>query len=491
MSATLRRLVARPALLFMAAAAVSVLAYVGLSAAGGYLGFPLDDAWIHQTYARNLATRGEFAFIPGQPSAGSTSPLWTGLLAIGYLLRVHFLVWTYGLGAILLACNAWLAYRLVLRFWPGASAAAVAAGLLVTLEWHLVWSAASGMETLLFSAAVLAVFVLDWPSQAGLAGLAAGLAVLTRPDGLSLVPFLAARAWLSGQRSWRAVIQAGLGFGVLFVPYLLFNDLLSGGPWPNTFYAKQAEYAVLRDAPLWSRLASVGALPFVGVLVLLLPALLIAVWRAGRNWNWDVLIALSWVMALVSAYAWRLPATYQHGRYVIPVIPVLLAVGAGGLAEAAKPTSGQLLLRVVSRAWLAAVTVIAVAFWVQGALRYRLDVQIIQTEMVATARWVATQTAPDSLIAAHDIGAMGYFGGRRVLDMAGLVSPQVIPFIRDEDRLRAWLDEEGANYLVTFPGWYPGLTTSREAQRAFVTGAPFSPADGGENMTVYTWRTKP
>jgi hypothetical protein len=491
MNTMLRRLAARPALLFMAIAAVSVLAYLGLSAAGGYLGFPLDDAWIHQTYARNLATRGEFAFIPGQPSAGSTSPLWSALLAIGYLFHVQFLVWTYALGAVLLACNAWLGYRLALRFWPGASAAAVAAGLLVTVEWHLVWSAGSGMETLLFSGAALAVFVLDWPSKAGLAGLAAGLAVLTRPDGLSLVPFLAARAWLSSQRSWPAVIQAGLGFGVLFVPYLLFNDLLSGGPWPNTFYAKQAEYALLRGTPLWSRLATVGALPFVGVLVLLLPALLIATWWAGRNRHWDVLIALGWVLALVSAYALRLPVTYQHGRYVIPVIPVLVAVGAGGLAQAAKPSSAQLLVRVFSRGWLVAVGVLAAVFWLRGALAYQSDVQIIETEMVSTARWVATHTAPDALVAAHDIGALGYFGGRRVLDMAGLVSPQVIPFIRDEARLGSWLDQAGTNYLETFPGWYPSLTASLGGERVFVTGAPFSPAEGGENMTVYIWRPKP
>jgi hypothetical protein len=31
--------------------------------------FPIDDAWIHLTYARNLAQRFEFSFLPGVPSA--------------------------------------------------------------------------------------------------------------------------------------------------------------------------------------------------------------------------------------------------------------------------------------------------------------------------------------------------------------------------------------------------------------------------------------
>ncbi len=49
------------------------------------IGFPLDDSWIHQTYARNLAQNGEWAFRPGIPSAGSTAPLWSALLALGFL----------------------------------------------------------------------------------------------------------------------------------------------------------------------------------------------------------------------------------------------------------------------------------------------------------------------------------------------------------------------------------------------------------------------
>src|SRR5262245_3603559 len=125
MSAFLKRAAAHPALLFWGAAGLSVLVYLGVSAAGGAAGFPLDDAWIHQTYARNLGTRGEFAFIPGQPSAGSTSLLWTGLLAIGYTLRVEPQVWAYGLGVALLGLNAWLVYRLVQRWWPNAARASL------------------------------------------------------------------------------------------------------------------------------------------------------------------------------------------------------------------------------------------------------------------------------------------------------------------------------------------------------------------------------
>ncbi len=73
-------------------------------------GFPLDDAWIHQTFARNLAERGEWAFNPGQPAAGSTSPLWTALLSIGFLLKIPTLIWTNMMGTALLCLIGLRAY---------------------------------------------------------------------------------------------------------------------------------------------------------------------------------------------------------------------------------------------------------------------------------------------------------------------------------------------------------------------------------------------
>jgi hypothetical protein len=36
-----------------------------------------------------------------------------------------------------------------------------------------------------------------------------------------------------------------------------------------------------------------------------------------------------------------------------------------------------------------------------------MDVAVIESEMVNTAKWVAESTEPDALVAAHDIGALG------------------------------------------------------------------------------------
>jgi len=475
-------------------AALSIFTYLGFSSAGGYLGFPLDDAWIHQTYARNLGQRGEFAFMPGVPSAGSTSPLWSYFLSVGYVLRLEPRLWTYFLGALALALNAYLAGKLAQSLWPEFKTGVIAlVAAAVALEWHLSWAAASGMETALFAACALAVFTLP-PTRPVLLGLLVGASMLLRPDGLTLLPFALARVLpappffpvlSSPNNEKNAWLRVLLGFLMFFIPYLGFNYWLAGAIWPNTFYAKQAEYAILRQFPLWQNAWNVLQQPLLGAQALLLPGWLALVWRAARERRWAHLVPLLWVGAYLAAYILRLPVTYQYGRYVMPVIPILVTLGVGGLAGLVRPAAEKFLTRIFSRVWLLAVVILWLGFWGYGALLYLRDVRIIETEMVATAKWVAANTPPGAVIAAHDIGALGYFGERRLLDLAGLISPEVIPFIRDEARLTEWLTTSGAQYLVTFPDWYEHLADGRE--KLFGTTAPYSPAAGGTNMAVYRW----
>ena len=491
--------------LFVALSAISTLAYVITSRRFGSVGFPLDDAWIHQTFARSLAERGEWAFTPGQPSAGSTSPLWTLALSIGYTLGLEYHAWTYVCGGAMLTFVAWLTCRLAFRL-RGIHLSAILAGAFTALEWHLVWASASGMETLLFAALALLAFEdsaawrlasrhggpvarARWGRVAG-QGLVAGLAILTRPDGITLAPFIALNIIAGNKRNGLGAVAARLAVfaivaGALIAGYLDFNFRLSGALWPNTYYAKQAEYAALRDLPFLSRFVQLGTLPFAGGLAVLAPGILLSAYERARRHDWRQLAPMVWGVVFVTLYAWRLPVTYQHGRYLIPVIPILAAYGLDGLAGWAQVHARPAGRRIASRAWAISLAAVTGAFWLIGARAYARDVQIIETEMVATARWLAKHTPADALLAAHDIGAVGYFARRPILDLAGLVSPEVVGIIRDERALAELIVNSRAEYLMTFPGWYPQLVADHRFRQVYSTGAPFSAAAGGENMAVY------
>ena len=85
-------------------------------AIAGAAGFPLDDAWIHLTFARSLAEGHGLAYRPGAPVAGSTAPLWTALLAPLFLLPGSAAAWSKALGAVLFAALGPAAWRLA-RGW--------------------------------------------------------------------------------------------------------------------------------------------------------------------------------------------------------------------------------------------------------------------------------------------------------------------------------------------------------------------------------------
>ncbi len=484
------RFTARIYILFAIFSLVSLGGYLISSRLSYGIGFPLDDAWIHQTYARNLGQLGEWAFIPGQPSAGSTSPLWSGLLAVGYVLGLGPYVWTFLLGWITLLgiamTGTWIYPRLDPKkerwLWPVA--------LLLIFEWHLVWAAASGMETSLF--AWLCLLILAWLLAERqnwlLIGVLIGASIWARPDGLTLLgPAIMTGLLKAPSNRQRLGNVAGIlvGFALLFGPYLLWNRALSGAWWPNTFYAKQAEYALELAEPLWKRILEQALLPNVGVGVLLLPGFFYSSYRTLRSKRWGALAATLWAAGYLILYALRLPVTYQHGRYVMPMMPVYFVWGLAGTASLMRASSLILWQRVLSKAWAVSIGLVCFAFWIQGARAYGRDVAFIESEMVVAARWMSSNTQNNALIAAHDIGALGYFGDRRLLDMAGLVSPEVIPFIRDETRLAEWLDSQKADYLVTFPSWYPELTKALEP--IYRTGGRYSQAFDGENMAVYLW----
>ncbi len=475
--------------------AMSVVIYQTFSYLTYRLGFPLDDAWIHQTYARNLALRGEWSFIPGIPSAGSTSPLWSVILAPGHFFAIHPVLWSSLSGWGALAMSMWLCGTTLLKLMPeNRENTHIWYGCILGFEWHMVWSAVSGMETAAYSLVVL--FALSQLLQArvqwlGL-GMLVGAAAWLRPDGITLLAPAGLVIGLSRQvitEKLRQLVVLSLGFALVFTPYLLFNQALAGAWWPNTFFAKQAEYGVELQAALWDRLMEQAALPLVGVGSVLLPGFLLLFYNAARRRQWGILAGGLWAAGYLCLYALRLPVTYQHGRYVIPMMPVLFTWGLAGMLSWVKTSSSVMLRRVVSRTWQICMFVVLVIFWLMGGRAFGNDVAFIESEMVNTANWVAHNTNANALVAAHDIGALGFFGQRNLVDLAGLVSVDVIPIIRDEQHLADYMDDKGVDYLVTFPGWYPEL--SKRGLMVYRSSGEFAIEQGYENMVVYRWLTLP
>lgn len=475
-------------LVLAVAALAAVLFYLLVSALIFRIGFPLDDSWIHLTYARNFAGHGEWAYRLGERSAGSTSPLWTVLLAIGFLVRLAPYLWTYFLGWVVLTVLAIHAENVARKLVGSYKPRLPWVGLFFVFAWHLTWSAVSGMETLLHGFIVFVVLaaLMSGTRRYLTLGLLAGLSIWVRPDGLTLLGPILLTAFLC-EDSWsmrgEAVFKTLIGFGALFLPYLLFNLVLSGNPMPNTFYAKQAEYEAYWLSKSFTQRVSDYLWPIIASpFLVLIPGVFIWANRSFRTRNWGALAGVIWFFGYLMIYFMRLPA-YQHGRYMIPAFPIMYLWGLLGLLEFAKSTSVN---RRFVLLWQMIIGVLCIAFGFMGARQNAYDVYWIESEMVETAKWVKQNLPPESVLAVHDIGALGYYVQNPLIDLAGLITPEVVPFIRDETRLVEYLDSSAAEYLIVFPGLYPHITSQRTP--TFVAGLEFDPLQIEEDMQVYRWK---
>lgn len=477
-------------------------------------GVPLDDAWIHFQFARNLARGDGLSFNPGQPTAGSTSPLWTFLLAGVYRMGGRFPVAGQMLSGICFLAALAATYALA-RQLTGNCRLAWLAGAVVAVNGRMVWAGLSGLETCLFAALSLLAIAAHLrggghKARPHVAAVLFGLAALARPEGYLLFALAAADlAWgyLSqhGTRNTKHGLLVACFvslFAAIVAPYLIFSLKTSGHLLPNTYHAK-ATASLLPDRDFLSVAATYLILdnplllPFVllGGLMLLKRAPLLSLWSAG----------------LPLAYAFLHTLLYQHGRYLMPLIPCNTVLGVVGLLEAWRLFTRRYILDTDGHGThgflygfirshripeiLAAMLIVAGTAWRLPTMaeQYAWNVEEINRMHVALGEWIKAHTPPDALLALNDIGAITYISERPIVDLAGLVTPEIVPLLRSPDRdarLAEFLAERDVQYVVIFPNWFPGLAANPALEPVYRVTLERRTIAGGETMVVYHahWR---
>ncbi len=479
----------------------------GVVAAGflavGAATFPMDDAWIHAVYARNLAEHHRLTFnlTPPDPGLGTTSILWPLLLA-----GLHPLVGVVA-AARLLGVGSYLAIAVLATLVAGWMTAADdrrgarLAGVLVILSGNLVWFSLSGMETSLWVALGLGALVAYQRRRWVGLGLLLGLLMLTRIEGVVLLFAIGLVELRAERRLPRGLVLSGLLAGLLLAPWLDYVHARTGHYLPTSYSGKkhaqvrgavQTVNEVLGQArgsieleeaklPAWTALiyplgvasyglafvaggaylpgprvpipgelgAVLGGLSLTALLALGLfgwvwwPALRRAA-RLARRPDWAApthraLLALAlWFLLHNLAYWLKLPTPGTASRYqVVNHLAWWLLLGVG-LSH----------LRLPARRWAApAVALLAVintGFWWTV---YASDVRHMRDVRLASARYISANLPPDAIVAAHDIGALGWAMNRPCVDLGGLIDPAWLAAAK-AGRQAEFLREVGADYLV-------------------------------------------
>jgi len=138
---------------------------------------------------------------------------------------------------------------------------------------------------------------------------------------------------------------------------------------------------------------------------------------------------LPWVWMAAVPLLYTLRGVPVLSRYFVPLLP-LLAWLAWALLDRALAGARP---RVV--AWAGALLAVLVlaqnVIVLQRVVKPQVDTFTagMRDGLEPWGRWFATHSRADAVIAAPDIGALGYFSQRRVVDLAGLVTPAMVPIL--------------------------------------------------------------
>ena len=453
----------------------------------GAAGFPLDDSWIHLQFARNIAEGAGFSYNPGVPVAGSTAPLWTLLLGAAFALFGPSIVIVKVIG-VALTLAAGVVTRQAALAWGASGPAALAAAFAVLWTGPLAWGSLSGMEVPLAATLVAAMLWAHARGRLFLTALFAALAPLARPESIVLLPLIA----LSTPPTLRRLgVFVGLA-AVALAPAVAFSLATVGAPVPATAAAK-IEGGVLGwlagvHEPLGRLLVTrpwqftrewIGWLWTTHILlpIALAPAVIVVWRRVGLALGLPALALIAHPLAMALLAPYRGPG-FQEGRYSAHLLPLAFIVLVVALGPTWTRRRGAL-----AAVWLA----LALASLVPAAARYAWGVQNINAMQVRLGHWVAANVPRHGRLALNDIGAIAYISRRPVIDLMGLVTPEIIPYRRQgEEGILRFVGEQCPDYVIVFPAWFPDMTARRYLlEPVFRVRLERNEVAGADEMVVY------
>ena len=413
-----------------------------------------DDPFITYRYAENIAAGAGFVYNAGERVLSTTTPLYALILAGARLLGLDVPTFSNALGAASLVLGG-------LAFWGlGRAWHTPAAGLVGMIAFPLfpLLATTLGSEVAFYLALTLGGFLAYARERYLLVALLLGLAALVRADGV-LAAALVAGTFLWQRRRpipWRAIAL----YCALLLPWFFFAQIYFGAPFPVTLAAKRRQ-GLMRGAELFlpGLLAQARdnywRFPvFRPMFALAGAGLPFALW-ARSPW----LLLVGWSTFYVLAYA-ALGVTSYFWYYGPVIVGFVALVGLG--AEAAA--------RLVQRGWqnraiavaVAAVLAFLVANPERGGLVYLRDHgDTRQAIYRATGEWLRANTPADARVGTLEVGMIGYYAGRPMIDFAGLLQPAIAQQLGPDssyDDAALWaFAQYRPNYLVLQDGALPRL----------------------------------
>lgn len=396
--------------------------------------YDIDDAPITYRYARNLAAGNGFVYNIGERIQGTSTPLYTLILAAAGLFGISIPLASNALNLLasvaVFAVTMALVRELTNSFWAG-----LLAGLILVLQDSFVRYSMAGMETPVYTLLIVSSLLSFATEHTLLSAALAGLAVLMRLDGLAIAGAILL-ACMVQQRRWPVRETAIIAITV--TPWVVFSSIYFGSPIPLSMLAKQQHLQSLQTSRFW-----IWEELFIRPLgrgLLLLPFILLGIISSLRKGvdlpKWIALT--SWLGAYLVAYT--LVGIDFYEWYLVPALPVLMCFAVVGFAAVwetmAKWTQRRPQMQVVLFAASLALLLLPYVRHTYLSVRgFRDYLSSVEHTRVVAGDWLGQSTDPMSKVLAGAIGHVGYVSDRYIIDGAGLVTPRDLQASLEPDYL--------------------------------------------------------
>ncbi len=376
-----------------------------------------DDTYIYLQYAKNIAAGNGFSFNPGEQSYGVTSPLWVLILTIPYLIGISGL-WFAKIVDLLSAILAmFIFFRLCGLFFKNDKLLKfVATGIFIMNVWFIRW-AFTGMETSFAVLLVVYIFYLFYSGKYSLMFLISGLCYLTRPETalLSVILFciIAYRTTLTKETSLLSSLRFIGLFLLPVLPFLIFAKFSFGTIMPNTALGKSTltlNYSIIISQFIEITKTLAGASLIEMILTIFF--LGISVFKKDLK---NTLPILVWIVSLAVLYI--VTDADIISRYLLLISPFLILTGLLGLEYLNRQ-------RIT-----VSITVFLAVLMFSQFIFYRFvkpstdDFSYgVDNCFLPIGKWLNENTSQNSKVLVNDVGVIGYYAERYIIDAAALIN---------------------------------------------------------------------
>jgi hypothetical protein len=380
-----------------------------------------DDPFITYRYADNLRQGLGFVYNPGQHILSTTTPLFALILAGGSFFWPDVRLIASLISVASLAAGAIFLYKLADCFhtpWVKLTA------LLLYPAFPLLNLTISS-ETPLYLALILGTFLYYQRRSYLWTALLAALVVLTRPDG-ALLPVLLAVHFLLVIRQpvpWKAILL----FILINLAWFGFAWVYFGSPLPVTLMAKQQQGIMTISQRFLPGFLTVikgytGNLGYLLAGVLVLPGAAAIIFRhAYRQW----LLLILWTLVYFIAYS--VLGVTRYFWYYAPLVPafiVLVGLGINQIWDLRKKFNGAFMPAIAAGAAICCFAFLGFTHW-RSLWQFRVYEDKRIPAYFQVGNWLRYNTPEGASVGAVEVGAIGYYSHRPMVDFAGLIQPDV------------------------------------------------------------------